>query len=135
MYSQGPSPFPIQPAPHTFAHHLYPSHQPHASATNNTLLGIYPPTHNLRGSLQMPLQLSWQHLNLSISQVVQRASLTNIKLVGTRLNGTLSPSPTLSCFLSCWRLILLLQSIRHLFSHHLKNGTMVMPAVIIMLGI
>ena len=33
---------------------------------------LTPSTHNARGSLQMTLQLSWQHPDLSINQVVQR---------------------------------------------------------------
>ena len=41
MYSQGTSPLLVQPAPYAFTHHLYPSHQPYASAANNALQGTY----------------------------------------------------------------------------------------------
>ena len=40
--------------------------------------------------------LSWQHLNMSINQVVQGANLADERLIGTTSDGTPSPSPTLS---------------------------------------
>ena len=55
MNSQGLSSYLVQPTSHTFPHHPYPSHQPHLSAANNTLWEFTLPTHNPRGSLQMPL--------------------------------------------------------------------------------
>ena len=39
MYSQGSSPFPVQPAPHTFPQYSYPNHQLHVSTANNALPG------------------------------------------------------------------------------------------------
>ena len=55
MNSQGLSSYLVQPTPHTFPHHPYPSHQPHLSTANNTLWEFTLLTHNPRGSLQMPL--------------------------------------------------------------------------------
>ena len=46
--------------------------------------------------LQLRL-LSWQHLNMPISQVVQGANLVDERLTRTNFDGTPSPSPTLSC--------------------------------------
>ena len=120
MYSQGTSPLPVQPTPHAFPHHLYPSHQPHASTANNAFLGTY--SSNSQSSRLIPntpptfLVAPW-----SINQPNGSKGKPNRHKPGKDN--------------AWWRLISLLQFIHCLHNHHSTNGTMTMLITITMLRI